>query len=193
MIVSPSECCSASDAGASPSAAERRPCEIGPFWMDSAGRSLAPAWSHSLALYEIEKKGGRETQWAIQKGGFEYYLVTAHFPARCPFQRLSESRADGRPEGEATWDRRSLWHLHTAAVWPFHLTLYSPQRPVLSFFFILNSSAEPVLKLLICVSRKQGVSARYSCYSCSATGSCADKTHPPSVQIGESFLRLVCV
>lgn len=137
VIVSPSECCSASAAatGASPSAAERRPCEIGPFWMDSAGRSLAPAWSHSLALYEIEKKGGRETQWAIQKGGFEYYLVTAHFPARCPFQRLSESRADGRPEGEATWDRRSLWHLHTAAVWPFHLTLYSPQRPVPSFFF----------------------------------------------------------
>lgn len=60
MIVSPSECCSASAAaaGASPSAAERRPCEIGPFWMDSAGRSLASAWSHSLALDEIEKKGG---------------------------------------------------------------------------------------------------------------------------------------
>lgn len=52
-----------------------------------------------LALYEIEKGA---TQWAIQKGGFEYYLVTVHFLA-LSFQRLSEL-ADRRPEGEATWD-----------------------------------------------------------------------------------------
>lgn len=141
-------------AGAWPSAAERRPCKIGPFWMDSAGRSLAPTWSHSLALFEMVGWGGSETRWAIQKGGFEYYLVTAHFPARCPFQRLSGSRADGRPEGQATWDQRSLWRLHTAA-----LGLFTSRFALRSGNFspppyILNSSAEPVLKLLLCASRK---------------------------------------